>query len=156
MLTKLNIGERVILTFWVGSTWAIGYIAAPVLFSFLADDRQLAGSIAGEMLRAVLSIGLVCGAILMITTAMSGLSKAVRSWRWWIIIVMLLITIVSLFIIHPMIADIKSQKDIMDAALYKSQFGKLHGLSSGLYLVLSLLGLALVVFGLRRPSADTL
>ena len=153
MLTsKLNIGESVILTFWVGATWAIGYLATPVLFNFLADDRQLAGSIAGEMLRAVLTIGLVCGIILLVTNTISGLKEALRSWRWWIIVVMVVITLASLYGIHPMIVELKLQKELMDAAEYKSQFGKLHGLSSALYLVLSILGLVLVAFGLRRPS----
>ena len=155
MLTsKLNIGESVILTFWVGATWAIGYLAAPVLFSFLADDRQLAGSIAGEMLRAVLTLGLVCGVILLVTNTISGLKDALRSWRWWVIVLMLVITLASLYGIHPMIAELKLQKELMEAAEYKSQFGKLHGLSSALHLVLSILGLVLVAFGLRRSSSE--
>ena len=36
----------VAITLWVGGLWAIGYIAAPVLFSSLGD-RQLAGVVAG-------------------------------------------------------------------------------------------------------------
>ena len=34
----------VVITAWVGSLWAIGYLAAPALFHALADNRQLAGN----------------------------------------------------------------------------------------------------------------
>lgn len=153
-LSKFNLGERILLTLWVGGTWAIGYVAAPVLFSVLEADRQLAGAIVGEMLRAILSIGLICGVLLLVSGALSGLNTALKSWRWWLIVIMLVIVIVSLFGIHPMIAELKLQKEVMEAIEYKSQFGKLHGLSSAIYLLLSILGLILVVFGLRRPSPD--
>ncbi|NOX26610.1 MAG: DUF4149 domain-containing protein, partial [Gammaproteobacteria bacterium] len=48
-LAKFNLGERILLTLWVGGTWTVGYIVAPVLFKFLEADRQLAGALAGEM-----------------------------------------------------------------------------------------------------------
>ncbi len=153
MLSKLNIGERILLTLWVGGTWTIGYIAAPSLFASVAD-RQLAGAVAGEMLRAILTIGLICSVLLLISGALSGLSTVLKSWRWWLLVAMLVITLVSLFGVHPMIAELKLQKEVMDAVEYKSQFGKLHGLSSALYLLLSLFGLVLVAFGLRRHSPD--
>ena len=41
-------GDRILLTLWVGSLWAIGYIAAPTLFATL-EDRALAGTLAGAM-----------------------------------------------------------------------------------------------------------
>ena len=40
------------LTAWVGALWAIGYIAAPLLFAHLAD-RATAGSLAGSMFSVV-------------------------------------------------------------------------------------------------------
>ncbi len=154
-LSKLNLGERILLTLWVGGTWAIGYIATPALFNVLEADRQLAGTIAGEILRAILIIGLICGVILLISGTLSGLSAALKSWRWWLIVAMLLLILVSLFSVHPMIAELKLQKEVIDAVEYKAQFGKLHGLSAILYLILSLLGLVLIIFGLRRNSLDS-
>lgn len=153
-LSKLNLGERILLTLWVGGTWVIGYIAIPVLFNVLETDRQLAGTIAGEMLRAILAIGLICGVVLLISGALSGLSAAFKSWRWWFIAAMILLTLVSLFGVHPLISELKLQKEVIDAVEYKAQFGKLHGLSAILYLILSLLGLVLIIFGLRRNSLD--
>jgi len=35
-----------------------------------------------------------------------------------------------------------------------ARFGRLHGISSALFLVNSLLGLALVIFGLGKPGKD--
>jgi hypothetical protein len=39
------------LTAWVGSLWAIGYLAVPILFH-AQPDRQLAGMLAGQMFTA--------------------------------------------------------------------------------------------------------
>ncbi|MCE2832533.1 MAG: DUF4149 domain-containing protein, partial [Oxalobacteraceae bacterium] len=51
MLARILPGVRVLLvTFWVGSLWTVGYLAAPTLFATL-PDRALAGSIAGSLFR---------------------------------------------------------------------------------------------------------
>ena len=60
------VGERILLTLWVGGLWAIGYIAAPTLFAML-DDRKLAGALAGQMFHIISYIGLVCGTLLFIS-----------------------------------------------------------------------------------------
>ena len=39
----LLITERIMLTLWVGSLWAVGLMVAPTLFTQL-DDRALAGT----------------------------------------------------------------------------------------------------------------
>ena len=38
----------ILIALWVGGMWAIGYMAAPVLFASLGD-RQLAGMVAGKL-----------------------------------------------------------------------------------------------------------
>ena len=60
----LQYGEQLLVTLWVGSLWAIGYLAVPILFSTL-DDRMLAGMLAGKMFTAVSFIGLGCGTALL-------------------------------------------------------------------------------------------
>ena len=47
-----NVGERVLLTLWVGGLWAIGYMVAPALFATL-EDRALAGNLAGLMFEII-------------------------------------------------------------------------------------------------------
>ena len=44
------------VTLWVGGLWAIGYLAAPVLFSALSD-KMLAGMLAGRMFSLIEYIG---------------------------------------------------------------------------------------------------
>ncbi|HEY9151095.1 MAG TPA: DUF4149 domain-containing protein, partial [Gammaproteobacteria bacterium] len=62
MSPSIPVGERILLTLWVGGLWAIGFIAAPILFAVL-EDRTLAGTLAGEMFRALAWLGLVCGSL---------------------------------------------------------------------------------------------
>lgn len=150
MLSKLDLGERILLTLWIGGSWAVGYIAVPSLFANL-EDRQLAGYLAGEMFRAIFSVGVICSILLLASVAVSAFNSALRSWRWWLLVAMLGLTLVSLFVLQPMMAELKAQREVLEAAIYQSRFGRLHGFSSALYLVISLAGLVLVVFGLRRP-----
>ena len=44
------------ITLWVGGMWAIGYLAAPVLFASLGD-RQLAGMVAGKLFALIGWVG---------------------------------------------------------------------------------------------------
>ena len=47
----------IVVALWAGGIWAIGYVAAPILFSSIGD-RQLAGMVAGKMFALVGWIGL--------------------------------------------------------------------------------------------------
>ena len=49
---------------WVGGLWAIGYLAAPVLFASLGD-RQLAGMVAGKLFALIGWVGLGSAAYLL-------------------------------------------------------------------------------------------
>lgn len=128
-------GERVLLTLWVGSLWAIGYIAAPVLFSVL-DDRATAGRLAGEMFTATAVLGLLCGGFLLMLQWLRRPSP--RNWRLWVIAAMVLITALGEFALRPLMS-----------AAGGAEFGRLHGFSQLLFLAVSLLGLGLVAFGLE-------
>jgi len=59
-------------TAWIGSLWAVGYLAVPVLF-YAQPDRQLAGMLAGQMFTLVGYLGMVCGLYLLVQRiSMSG------------------------------------------------------------------------------------
>jgi len=131
------IGERILLSLWVGALWAIGFIAAPVLFALL-DDRALAGSLAGEMFRAVAYLGLLCGSLLL---AFQLLPPNRPRWRLWVLLGMLALVAIGQFVLAPMVAELRA------AGLSAGpDFGRLHGIASTLYLLTSLAGLALVAF----------
>jgi hypothetical protein len=145
----LDVTERVLLTAWVGGLWAIGYLAAPVLFKVL-DDRRLAGELAGHMFKIIAIVGLVCGAALLIGALVRHGARWLRSWRGAALIVMLVLVAAGLFVLQPMIQDVKAQ-GLIEGSEQLRRFGMLHGISSLLYLVTSVCGLALTAFGLAPP-----
>jgi MFS family permease len=139
-------GERLLLTLWVGSMWTIGYIVAPVLFKVLVD-RQLAGMIAGKMFEAVSFIGIFCGVVLLISGLYWFGKKVFKQWRIWILLLMLVIIGISAGMIQPMMQELKL--DGLENQAVSARFGMMHGVSSVLYLINSLLGLILVLFGVN-------
>lgn len=143
------------LTAWVGSLWAIGYLAVPVLFH-AQPDRQLAGMLAGEMFTVSAHLGLLFGSYLVFYFYRQ--SGRLREPKLWIVAVMLILTLIIQFGIQPVMSELKLQAaplNVMDSA-YAARFKLLHGLSSITYLMESLLGLLLVVKGCRpaHPPAE--
>ncbi|KAF0193303.1 MAG: hypothetical protein FD165_406 [Gammaproteobacteria bacterium] len=145
--SRLLVGEQLLLTLWVGSQWAIGYIAVPVLFHSL-DNRALAGNVAGEMFTVVYLIGLVAGPLLLASLWFRA-GPVLREWRFWVIAAMVVLVAIGMFVVQPMMQDLKTQGELVKGSELAARFGRLHGVSSAMYLVTSLLGLALVVFGRR-------
>ena len=140
--------ERFLLTLWVGSLWAIGYIAAPVLFLTLSD-WQLAGTLAGRMFTVVGYLGLTCGAVLLLFAALSAGRRWARSWRLWVVAGMLVLASLGQFVLHPAMQRLKQIGLTGQTAI---QFGQLHEVAALLYGIASVLGLALVIFGPRRKE----
>jgi hypothetical protein len=143
--------ERIILTLWVGGLWGVGFLAVPVLFHSL--DRHAAGELAAPMFTLVNGFGLLCGLLLLLSTAFFGGRGWYRSWRTGVVIVMMAVSAVILFIIQPQMAALKVQAAAAGGTL-GTQFGRLHGISSILYLLASVLGLLLAgAGGLRRQGS---
>jgi hypothetical protein len=135
-----------LVTAWVGALWAIGYLAVPVLF-YAQPDRQLAGALAGQMFTSVTYLGMGCAAYLL-TWRIVALGRAsLRSPEVWIVSAMLLLTLVIQFGLQPLMADLKTRAlplEVMQSG-FADRFRMLHGLSSILYLIQSLLGIFLVL-----------
>jgi predicted neutral ceramidase superfamily lipid hydrolase len=144
-------------TLWVGGTWALGYLAVPVLFKTL-PDRQLAGLLAGQMFTWMAYVGIGC-AIYLLAYQIHQFGRLVWKQKSFLLIVsMLILLLVGQFAIQPIMVDLKAQAlplDVMQSAL-ASQFKALHGVSSILYLVQSLLGVVLVINPPRVETARTL
>jgi hypothetical protein len=130
--------ERILLTLWVGSLWAAGFLVAPTLFALL-DDRALAGTIAGNLFTKISYIGLFCGSGLLL---LQRLLKRGAGWRLWAIVSMLALVVIIQFGLTPMLAELRVQ-----GLSGSARFGQLHGLTGGLYLLISILGMALVAAG---------
>lgn len=145
----LYIGSRVLLTLWVGGMWTVGFIVAPTLFAMLEDNRVLAGSIAGRLFTIMSYIGLVCGTLLLVTVIVQYGKALLRQWRAWVLLLMLVIICIGEFVLQPMMAQLR-EAGLQDANAVA--FGRLHGVSSVLFLINSLAGLVLVIAGVNTAS----
>ena len=135
------------VSLWVGALFAIGYLAAPVLFHELAD-RTLAGNLAGAMFTLVAYAGFACGGYLLLYLLIRRSWLAIKSGVFWIVLAMLALTFAGHFGIQPILVQLKADalpRQVMESAL-RDRFAAWHGISSGLYLLQSLLGLWLVVW----------
>ena len=143
----LNYGERILLTLWVGGLWIIGYLVVPILFASL-DDRMQAGQLAGKMFTSLSYIGLLSGGLLL-AGALYRTPKPWRDWKVRLLVVMLVIVAIGEFWIQPMMAELKVG-GLVEGTEKWASFARLHGLASSLYLVNSILGLVLILLGVRR------
>jgi uncharacterized membrane protein len=133
-----NIGERVLLTLWVGGLWAIGYVVAPALFANL-EDRALAGTLAGVMFEIIAWIGIGCALALLVVNQLRYAPRYLN-WRMLVLVAMLVLVLLGQFVLTPMMAELRAAGQ-SDAAL----FARLHGVAALVYLVNSVLGLVLVM-----------
>ena len=107
-----------LITLWVGALWAIGYLAAPTLFRML-DDRALAGQLAGEMFTYVAWLGIAAASYLLVFLALRKNGAAFKSVVFWLVVLMLLLTLAGYFGIQPILAQLKADsfpREVMESA----------------------------------------
>lgn len=147
MLSKvlLNV-QRIVLTLWIGGLWTVGYLVVPVLFRHL-QNPQLAGTIAGELFSLMSWLGLASALILVVIYSVIDREK----WRFLVILFIAALIAVNLFYLTPEIVHLRHLAGgaIEKGAEIYSRFAMLHGIASGMYLLVSLLGLLLVI---RQPD----
>ncbi len=134
------------VTLWIGALWAIGYIAAPLLF-FTLEDRALAVTLTGKMFAVVAYIGMGCGTYLLLFRLIRQGVLSFRQSFFWIVMVMLLLTLLGHFGAQPILDVVKNwtlPRAVMESIL-QDRFAAWHGVYSALYVVQSVLGLVLVV-----------
>ena len=145
MLARLRL---LVATLWAGSLWTIGFIVAPTLFATLSD-RVLAGNIAGSMFRAEAWLSIACAVVLLALLQWSpgALEPKRRRLLGALVLSMLVCALLSHFGISPLMAELKAQTQgssgIMDEAM-RSRFGMLHGVSTLIFAVQSLLAGVLI------------
>ena len=135
------------ITLWVGALWVIGGIAAPTLFYRIAD-RILAGNLAGQMFTLGAWTGMACAAYLLLFLIVRRGLGVWKSGVFWLALLMLALTLAGHFGIGPILAQLRVDalpRQIMESTL-RDRFAAWHGISSGLYLIESLLGLWLVLW----------
>jgi hypothetical protein len=141
---------------WVGSLFAVGFLVVPTIFTAL-QDRQVAGMIAGTIFQveAYLSVA-VCLGLLTFTNLL--IKRKVDHYRniRWIILVLLLCSLLTCFGLIPYMDALRQEALLLGVPVMASPsaslFGRLHGISSGLFLIQSLLGLWMVWRLTRQPT----
>jgi Domain of unknown function (DUF4149) len=138
------------VTAWVGGLWAIGYLVAPALFHHL-PDRSLAGTLAGHLFAYFAYAGLACGLYLIVYRLAAAGLGALRQGFFWIVILMLALTLAGQFGVQPLLSALRQQalpRQVMES-LFRDRFAMWHGVASIMFLVQSLLGLGLVLLQRR-------
>jgi hypothetical protein len=145
------------LTVWVGGLVVLGGIAAPAVFSVLAerhvpDERVLAGAVFGETLRRFHLLSYGCGAVLLATLLARGVlgPRPVRfALRLGTAAAMLAATLYSGLIVSSRIVAAQASIGAAPSSLpqgdpRRAAFGRLHATSTGLLMVPVLGGLLLL------------
>lgn len=136
----------ILLVLWVGGAWVVGYLVAPSLFYALPSDRMLAGSLAGVMFERMAWLGIASGGYLLVYRFVRLGGVAFKSAFFWLVAVMLGLTLVSQFGVSPILQSLKDQAlplAVMES-VFADRFRTWHGVSSILSLVISVLGALLV------------
>ena len=131
-----------ITTLWAGSLWTVGYLVAPTLFATLSD-RVLAGTVAASMFRSEAWLSIFCAVLLLALLKWGApeLDRARRRTLLVLVMVMLLCTLVVHFGLQPSMAALRKAAGPggVTISAAKTWFGVLHGVSSLIYLIQSVL-----------------
>lgn len=143
MLTRCRL---LIAVLWVGALWTVGFIVAPTLFATLAD-KALAGTIAGSLFRVMAWMSIACAVLLLVLR--KNMDAVHARAALWLILGMVACTLIGYFALQPQMAELRlvlhGVADAGQLADAKKQFGILHAVSTGFYLVQSILGALLVL-----------
>ncbi|MGH9796358.1 MAG: DUF4149 domain-containing protein [Candidatus Acidiferrales bacterium] len=160
MTTILRFLQVLSLGVWVGAAFFVGLLLAPDAFATM-PTRELAGNVVGMALARLHLLGYACGALYLVAsaTAARGFAGLVRPAAICVV-VMLLLTAVSHHGINAKLADLRAQMTAdfgsVDATPrdhpLRSSFGRLHGMSSAIELVVLLLGAVALYLTLRRST----
>jgi hypothetical protein len=138
--------QSIVITLWAGALWAVGFIAAPVLFSQL-PSRALAGLLAGKLFTIVAWGGIACAAYLLVFRLARHGPACLKQGFFWIVLAMLALVLAGLFGVQPVLEGLRAQasaRDIAESVLL-DRFMTWHGVASVLYVIQSVLAVALVV-----------
>ena len=151
------------LVVWVGGLLALGLVAAPSVFDVTAarhipESRVLAGALFGEMLNRFTWVTLAAGAILLLTLiarAILGPRPPRFARRATLATLMLAASAGSGLFVASRIEALQraigaAPSSLPETDARRIEFGRLHGLSSGLQLIPLLGGLVLILWELKE------
>ncbi len=159
MLSFLNVLQYLVLTLWVGAMFGFGALYAPVLFRSLSS-RDQAGTIAGDTLARIDTLGLITGGIMLVITALQAIDggwKAIDLGRLLLAAVMVGVVAVGTVNIRPKITSTRQKMgrpidEVPEDDPLRVEHGKYHRVSRGLFSLNMLLGVVLIVLSAMRPQ----
>ena len=133
---------------WVGSLLTIGFLVVPTLFSSLGD-RQVAGMVAASLFKSIAYISVLTSIVLMfLANYFVHIGQSGFRLDRWLLLGMLACAISAAFIIIPWMNSLRDQALYLGLSVRESThavlFRRLHGVSSAIYMLQSLLGIVLV------------
>lgn len=144
--------DLIAVALWAGGLWIVGYLVAPLLF-LKAPDRAVAGHLAGQMFAAMALVGLGCAIYLLVYRLSRQGFAAMKQAVFWVVVLMAVLAVAGHFGVQPILASLKAQalpREVMES-VFRDRFATWHGVASILYLIESVLALALVLLAGRRP-----
>lgn len=162
-MLALRFAALVMIVIWVGGLLTLGAIAAPSIFAVLAatqpdQGRVLAGALFGDMLRRFHLLSYGAGALLLGTLMLRrilGPPPRRFAWRAGLATVMLGAAACSGIIVSGRIGQLQRDIGVAPSSLpegdaRRTEFGRLHGLSTALQLVPILGGLMLIYWEIKE------
>ena len=130
--------ETIAIVAWLGSLTVVGYVVAPVLFQNL--PKMKAGDIAGQLFHIVSYIGIISAVVLIFSGSLKG----------FFITIALLCTIVSEWLITPVIVALKTNGKNVLYQQFGGSFAQWHGVSQIIYLITAISLFLFVIFWTRE------
>ena len=150
------------MTFWVGGIAFFAFVLAPIAFGRL-PSRHLAGIVVGGTLIALHRIGLVCGVLFLVATAvlqfqMKEEDDFPKLVQMCLVLVMLMATAYSQFHILPVM---EKDRQLVAGDIYgapkdnpgRMDFEKQHALSEKVEGFVLFCGVGVVLLMYHQPSA---
>jgi hypothetical protein len=150
MATILRFLQFLSLGVWVGAALFVGVLLAPGAFATL-PTRELAGNVVGMALARLHLLGYACGAIYLLASVLAARNVSALARPAAIcVIAMLLLTAGTQFGVNAKVGDLREQMRAEFGSVdttpaghpLRAQFGRLHGVSSAMELLILLLGAA--------------
>jgi hypothetical protein len=139
---------RLAMSLWVGGIALFTFVVTPILFR--TQGRDAAGKIVGTIFPLYFRYGMVLAGIALLARIFSGEAfHGVRQWAGTVLIVIaILLTGYQAFVLTPRMDRVKQSISSFESTPHgdpaREEFGRLHGISMVVNLVVLLDGAALI------------
>jgi hypothetical protein len=141
-LHKLSI---IISSLWVGGLWSM-LMVTTVLFNKVPSS-YIAGAIANDMFAFINLFGMFSSGFLLIYGFRKENLSFIRSITFWLLVLMLGLTLISHFGINPILENFRDNsisKEIIES-VFVNRYSTWHGIASTAFLIECFLGIFLVL-----------